>query len=108
MVNFYHKFIPKLSEILAPITSHLLKFAPRKRRAKDNDLLDPKNFFWPPDSEQAFTDVKAALLFVTMLICPIEGAPINLVTDASETAIGGVLQQFHDNAWRPLGSFPRS
>jgi cleavage and polyadenylation specificity factor subunit 1 len=41
----------------------------------------------------------------TLLSHPDPSAPLALVTDASTTAMGAVLQQRVDNAWQPLSFF---
>ena len=38
-----------------------------------------------------------------MLVHPHPACPIGLTTDASETHIGGVLEQHQDGLWKPLG-----
>jgi cleavage and polyadenylation specificity factor subunit 1 len=56
----------------------------------------------------AFAAAKAALGRAALLDHPAEGADISLVTDASSSAIGAVLQQRHQGGhWRPLGFFSR-
>jgi hypothetical protein len=42
-----------------------------------------------------------------MLARPDSGTPIALVTDASTTAMGAVLQQWAQNAWQPLAFFSK-
>ena len=42
-----------------------------------------------------------------MLVHPLPGAVISLVTDASDTHIGGILQQLSAGSWRPLAFFSR-
>lgn len=116
-INFYHRFIPGLSRILAPMTNHLAKFDSKRKRRKlvsktkpnePESLLDPiKDFFWPLDCEEAFNKAKSALRNVTLLTYPVENAPINVITDASETAIGAVLQQYSGGDWRPLAFYSK-
>ena len=43
----------------------------------------------------------------TELVHPDPSAPISLTTDASDEAIGGVLEQFTDGKWQPLGFWSR-
>ena len=55
----------------------------------------------------AFNTAKQALADATLLSHPSPTAPTNIVTDASNTAVGGVLQQFIDNEWHPLAYFSK-
>ncbi|XP_058790930.1 uncharacterized protein LOC131664081 [Phymastichus coffea] len=42
-----------------------------------------------------------------MLAHPVPGAPISIVVDASDFAIGGALQQRVNNAWQPLAFYTK-
>ena len=52
--------------------------------------------------QKSFEDVKQLLSNACQLYHPDPQAPIALTTDASKEAMGGVLEQFIDGAWRPL------
>ena len=54
-----------------------------------------------------FADIKNSLEYATLLVHPKPGAPINIMTDASDIAVGAVLQQYLDNKWCPLSYFSR-
>ena len=56
---------------------------------------------------QAFNATKQALADATMLVHPQHDAPIALSADASDTAVGGVLEQFVSDTWQPLAFFSR-
>ena len=43
-----------------------------------------------------------------MLIYPQPSAPVSLAVDASDLAIGGVLQQWVHNQWQPLAFLARN
>ena len=58
---------------------------------------------WSKESETSFRESKRALANATMLAHPIPGAPISLAVDASNYAIGAVLQQRANDTWQPLG-----
>jgi len=62
---------------------------------------------WTPDLRQAFEECKASLSQAAMLAHPDGAAPMALVTDASTTAMGAVLQQRDQNAWQPLAFFSK-
>ena len=93
MVNFYHRFIPHAASIMQPLYSAV------SGKAK---LVE-----WTADREEAFSKSKAALANITMLVHPRPEAPIALTVDASDRAVGGVLEQLIDNSWQPLAFFSR-
>lgn len=51
----------------------------------------------------AFQGTKTALAAATMLTHPQRNAPTSLTVDASEQAVGAVLQQLVHGIWQPLG-----
>ena len=55
----------------------------------------------------AFEQTKEALAQATMLVHPHPEAPISLTVDASDIAVGGVLEQLIDDNWLPLAFFSR-
>jgi hypothetical protein len=59
-------------------------------------LLPP--IVWTPNLHRAFKKSKASLSSATLLAHPDPSAPLALVTDASTSAMGAVLQQRVDNA----------
>ena len=96
LVNFYHRFIPKCAAILTTLNA-LLKTTATNSRALQ----------WTPPATTAFNDIKEALANATLLVHPKPNAPLNVMTDASDVAIGAVLQQFLDDKWCPLSCFSR-
>ena len=95
MLNFYHRFVPHVAEILVPLHAAL---AGRKRFTA---------LQWTPVMESAFLQAKNALADATLLVHPSENAPTALTVDASQQAIGGVLEQRINGVWCPLGFFSR-
>jgi transposase InsO family protein len=93
LINFYRWFLPGIAGTLQPLT----------------DLLrgNPKTLVWSESAAAAFCAAKAALTAATALVHPLPGAVISLATDASDTHIGGVLQQLSAGSWRPLAFFSR-
>jgi cleavage and polyadenylation specificity factor subunit 1 len=79
MLNYYHRFIQKAAEIIAP----LYELTSRKKA----------DFEWTEEHEAAFTSSKTALADAALLAHPDPQRPVQLVTDASDIAIGGALQQ---------------
>ena len=89
IVNFYHRFIPGLAEKMAPLYDAL----------KDK----PKKLMWNPSLQAAFEATKNALANAATLAYPTKSGKLVLKTDASDSAIGAVLEQ--DN--RPIAFFSR-
>ncbi|KAL7641867.1 UNVERIFIED_CONTAM: hypothetical protein RMT77_007741 [Armadillidium vulgare] len=97
MITFYHRFIPSAAAFLTPLTS-LLKGKKRRQSTKVT-CTDA--------ARQAFSDAKSALAEATLLVFPQESAPTRLQVDASEFAVGGVLQQYQNEMWVPLAFFSK-
>jgi RNase H-like domain found in reverse transcriptase/Reverse transcriptase (RNA-dependent DNA polymerase) len=96
LFNFYRHFVPAAAAIVRPLTDALR--GGRKGSAPVG---------WSPPMLQAFAAAKAALAAATLLDHPALGADISVVTDASSTHVGAVLQQRRSSGtWRPLGFFP--
>ena len=74
-----------------------------------HDLLkkQEETVSWTTDLEKAFHDIKNHVVNACVLDFPKQGAPLRLVTDASDIGIGAVLEQFSPPYWRPLGFFSR-
>jgi hypothetical protein len=91
MINFYRRFLPKIAATLRPLT----------------DLLrgSPKVLEWSAAAAEAFQAAKSALVAAVPLSHPAPGATISLAVDASDSHVGGVLQQLENRAWRPLAFF---
>ena len=65
----------------------------------------PKTLVWDETMVKAFHDTKKAFAEATLLTHPRHDAPISLTTDASDQAVGAVLQQFVNGSWEPLAFF---
>jgi hypothetical protein len=78
MVNFYRRFLPNCAQVLKPLT----------------DLLKggAKTLQWTATAQEAFQRAKC-LLAAVPLQHPAPNAELPLATDASDTHIGGVMQQ---------------
>jgi hypothetical protein len=93
MVNFYCRFLPNCAQVLHPLTD-LLKGGPRTLQ-------------WTGTAQESFQKVKRLLAAAVPLQHPSPTAELSLATDASNTHIGGVMQQKSGNHWQPLGFFSR-
>ena len=88
MINFYRRFIPAAAQMMLPLFDAL---------AEKTKIL-----VWNQAMSKAFQDSKKALAGATLLAHPCQNVPISLTTDASELAVGAVLQQFVNGVWVPL------
>ena len=95
LINFYHRFIPHCAEILQPLNAMLAGATP-------NHQLN-----WTEETTVAFDKIKDALAQATLLNHPIPEAPTCIVSDASDTAVGAVLQQEVNGTWHPISYFSR-
>ena len=93
-INFYHRFIPKIAEVLAPL--HALQSSVKTQKGP---------LQWTAPTSLAFRAAKSALSKAVQLDHPDSSAPISLTTDASDIAVGAVLAQGDDN--RPLGFYSK-
>ena len=82
LINFYHHFLPHCADTLTPL--HTLHATAHKSK---------KTLQWNEESLQAFSTIKQAIVDVSLLSHPHADAPMNIMTDASDTAEGAVLQQ---------------
>jgi transposase InsO family protein len=93
MVNFYHRFVPSAAAVMQPLYK----------------ALDGKQklLVWTPELNKAFDASKDALANATLLVHPCHDAPTSLTVDASDVAVGAVLEQQIDGVWKPLSFFSR-
>lgn len=97
MINYYNRFIRNCSLLLQP----LYAFIKPAKRGQSITLQ------WTPAADTAFTAAKQALADVATLTFPSPDAPTSIATDASNTGVGAVLQQFTDDAWKPVSFFSK-
>ncbi|XP_060809920.1 uncharacterized protein LOC132904015 [Amyelois transitella] len=83
MVNFYRKHIPHAVKSQTLLSGYL-------HNAKKNDKTP---IVWTQEAESAFCECKLQLENAVMLSHPSTDATLALVTDASDTCAGAVLQQ---------------
>ena len=87
LCQYYRRFVPKFSEIAAPL--HALT----KKNAK---------FVWTSQCQVAFVKLKEALVGASVLALPTEEGHFILDCDASDSAIGAVLSQVQAGVERPI------
>ena len=96
-VNFYRRFIPDAAKIQHPLNNQLAG------NKKNNAPIE-----WTNELKHAFEELKNALANAAMLAHPVVGAPLSISVDASDYAIGAVLQQCVNETWQPLAFFTKS
>ncbi|BHF81808.1 hypothetical protein SprV_0802494200 [Sparganum proliferum] len=92
MVNFYRRSLPHCADTILPPTS--LPTGPKGSSKLSADALT------------VFDKAKADLADATLLTNFSPGAPISLMVDASNVAVGAVLQQHIASHTQPLPFFP--
>jgi cleavage and polyadenylation specificity factor subunit 1 len=97
MLNFYRRFIPKAASSQAPL--HQILAGPRTKGSTPVP--------WTDELLHTFQECKTSLSQAVLLAHPDTSAPLALVTDASTTAMGAVLQQLVNEVWQPLAFFSR-
>lgn len=98
MVNFYRRFLPAIAQCQQPLNDLL----------KGPKVKGSHPVTWNSGAEAAFNDLKEQLAQATLLTHPQASAPLALVVDASDLAIGGVLQQYVNDSWQPLSFYSRT
>ena len=97
MINYYHRFMPKIAQTLIPL----------HKAVGDKSRKGPKSIEWNEDCDKAFKDAKDALSKATLLSHPGRDAETTLTVDASDIAIGGVLEQKVHGKFRPISFFSK-
>lgn len=97
MLNFYRRFIPNAAEHQAPL--HSLLSGPKVKGSQP--------LTWSPELLKSFDTCKNALVQSTLLAHPNMDSPLALVTDASNSALGSVLQQNVEGEWQPLAFYSK-
>ena len=65
-------------------------------------------FCWTPECETAFQELKHALMSTPILVATCDGGQYVLDTDASDTALGAVLQQEQNGKLHVIGYASRT
>ena len=94
MINYYHRFIHSAAGILSPLY--------RLSSTKQKELEG-----WTAAHTLSCLAVKEALAQAATLATPSNTDKLYLVTDASNIAIGTVLERFNDGHRQPLDFFSR-
>lgn len=95
LINFYRRFIPHCADILQPLTDMLSC----KSKNKAISLAEYEL--------SSFQRAKTTLAEATLLVHPAVDLPLCLMVDASNLAVGGVLQQCENGVMRPISFFSK-
>ncbi|GFT05821.1 retrovirus-related Pol polyprotein from transposon 17.6 [Trichonephila clavipes] len=91
--NFYRRYIKNFAKRALPLTNLLRKDTP---------------FEWTSETQEAFDDIKKAILNPPVLALPDQNVELQITTDASSRGIGAVLEQKYPNSEvKPLYFFPK-
>lgn len=82
LINYYRRSIPHAAHLQAPLNEFL----------KNSCKNDKRKVPWTLEAEEAFVSCKQSLANTTMLFHLIHDAPLALVTDASDIAVGAKLE----------------
>lgn len=96
MINFYRRFIPNAAKYQSSLNTLL-----------SGSVKGSHPVHFAEAEQQAFDACKQSLCQAALLAHPNTEAKLALVTDASDTAIGAVLQQLSHASWQPLAFFSR-
>lgn len=88
--NFYRKFVPEYSRVAKPLTALTKK---------------GEGFNWSMECDLSFEELKRLLITSPVLAHFKYGLPTRLETDASDGVVAGVLHQFQEGEWRPVGFY---
>jgi transposase InsO family protein len=92
--NFYRRFIQNYSHIARPLFALSKKDVP---------------FLWTSDQEKAFRALIHAFSTAPLIILPDSKLPFRLITDASDYALGAILEQPDAlNRWHPVAFYSKS
>lgn len=96
MLNFYRRFLPHAAKIQAPLNALLT-----------GSVKASHPVHLSGETLTAFDQCKENLANAALLAHPDCQAKLALVTDASDLAMGAVLQQLVNGVWQPLAFFSR-
>jgi hypothetical protein len=82
LTNYYRRFIRNYAYIASPLTD--LTGGPEGSQRK---------LQWSPEADKAFRRLKEALSSAPVLGMPLQGRPYHVLCDASDVAVGAILEQ---------------
>ena len=94
IIQYYHRFVPHAAELLGPLID-MLAGKPKT----------DKKLVWTSDCEAVFNKTKNILSQASLLLYPVILS--SLMVDASDVAIGGVLQICLNGIWSLIAFFSK-
>ena len=95
MINFYRNNLPHAAESQKNLNAYL-----KGTKKNDNSPI-----LWTTEAEKAYNKCKESIMNSVVTAHPSRTASLALMTDASNTCIGAVLQQKSGTNWEPLGFY---
>ncbi|GBN27325.1 Retrovirus-related Pol polyprotein from transposon 297 [Araneus ventricosus] len=74
---------------------------------KGTKKKDKSKILWTKEAKEKFEQCRKDLANATLLSFPNLDSPLALFTDASDYAVGSVLQQFEEDSWKPFAFFSK-
>jgi len=93
MINHYHRFLPEAAKIMLPLY--------HATSIKDKLVV------WTEQMDSSFVRSKQQLADAVMLFHPSSTAQTAVTVDASDAAVGAVLEQFISGEWQPIAFFSK-
>ncbi|GFT96343.1 retrovirus-related Pol polyprotein from transposon 17.6 [Nephila pilipes] len=81
--------------------------APLHELLKGAKKKDSRKVPWTDDTRRNFEKSKTDLAEAALLSFPRTGIPLSLCTDASDFAVGSVLQQFENDGWKQIAFYSK-
>ncbi|GBO25889.1 Transposon Ty3-I Gag-Pol polyprotein, partial [Araneus ventricosus] len=97
ILNFYRRYLKDTAKNQALLHEYL----------KGSKKKDKRKIQWTDEAEKQFEKCKNDLANATLLSFPNSELPLSLFTDASDTAIGAVLQQYENSTWKPIAFYSK-
>ncbi|GBO26452.1 Transposon Ty3-I Gag-Pol polyprotein, partial [Araneus ventricosus] len=97
ILNFYRRYLKDAAKNQALLHEYL----------KGSKKKDKRKIQWTYEAEKQFEKCKNDLANATLLSFPNSELPLSLLTDASNTAIGAVLQQYENSTWQPIAFYSK-
>lgn len=97
MLNFYRRFTPHAAD-------HQTILHQMHKNCKKSDKTP---LSWTSEALSAFEKSKNDLANAALLVHPHSSFPLSLTVDASNSALGAVVEQYENGIWKPLSFFSR-
>lgn len=97
MINFFRRYLKDAAQTQA-ILHEMLKGAKKK---------DKRKVPWTEEARRQFDKCKTDLANAALISFPKPDCPLSLYTDASDWAIGSVLQQYEHGSWKPIAFYSK-